>query len=156
MVSAWRIINFFAQRPFLKHNVLVKANAPVCHHDQLKCLEAKHSDHSQDGHNQHGSDRILHRLVHPINERQYYNVSCCLSLAGHIHNIISASSHIAKSHGTCIIVMLTPWGRDKMDAILQKAFSSAFSWMKMFEFQLRYHWSLFLKVQSTIFQHWFR
>ena len=42
---------------------------------------------------------------------------------------------------------LTHWGRDKMDAISQTTFSSAFSWMKMFEFQLKFHWSLFLKVQ---------
>ena len=48
------------------------------------------------------------------------------------------------------------WGRDKMDAISQTTFSSAFSWMKMFEFQLKFHWSLFLRVQLTIFQHWFR
>ena len=50
---------------------------------------------------------------------------------------------------------LTHWGRDKMDAILQTTFSTAFSWMKMFEFQLIFHWSLFLRVQLTIFQHWF-
>ena len=48
------------------------------------------------------------------------------------------------------------WGRDKMDAILQTPFWSAFSWMKMFEFRLKFHWSLFLRVQLTIFQHWFR
>ena len=41
---------------------------------------------------------------------------------------------------------LTHWGRDKMDAISQTTFSSAFSWMKMFEFQLEFHWSLFLRV----------
>ena len=46
--------------------------------------------------------------------------------------------------------LLTHWGRDKMDAISQTKFSSAFSWMKMFQFQLRYHWCLFLKVQLTI------
>ena len=28
--------------------------------------------------------------------------------------------------------------------------------MKMCEFHLRFHWSLFLRVQLTIFQHWFR
>ena len=28
--------------------------------------------------------------------------------------------------------------------------------MKMFEFRLKFHWSLFLRVQSTIFKHWFR
>ena len=34
--------------------------------------------------------------------------------------------------------------------------SNAFSWMKMCEFCLRFHWSLFLRVQLTIFHHWFR
>ena len=52
--------------------------------------------------------------------------------------------------------MLTHWVRDKMDAISQTTFSSAFSWMKIFEFRLKYHWSLFLKLQLTTFQHWFR
>ena len=28
-------------------------------------------------------------------------------------------------------------------------------WMKMLEFRLNFHWSLFLRVQLTIFQHWF-
>ena len=51
---------------------------------------------------------------------------------------------------------LTHWGRDKIDAIMQTTLSSAFSWMKMHEFRLRFHWNLFLRVQSTIFQHWFR
>ena len=52
--------------------------------------------------------------------------------------------------------MLTHWGRDKMAAIFQTTFSNAFSWMKMFEFRLKFHWSLFLWFQLTIFQHWFR
>ena len=52
--------------------------------------------------------------------------------------------------------VLTHWGRDKMDAILQTTFWNAFSSMKMFEFQLKFHWNLFPRVQLTIFQHWFR
>ena len=52
--------------------------------------------------------------------------------------------------------VLTHWGRDKMDAILQTTLSNAFSWMKMLEFRLKFHWHLFLRVQFTIFQHWFR
>ena len=51
---------------------------------------------------------------------------------------------------------LTHWGRDKMAAISQTTLSIAFSWMKMLEFRLIFHWSLFLSVQLTIFQHWFR
>ena len=34
--------------------------------------------------------------------------------------------------------------------------SSAFSWIKIFEFRLKFHWSLFLRVQLTIIQHCFR
>ena len=44
----------------------------------------------------------------------------------------------------------------QMDAISQTTFSNAFSWMKMFEFRLKFHWSLFPRVKLTIFQHWFR
>ena len=51
---------------------------------------------------------------------------------------------------------LTHWGRDKKAAILQTTLSNAFSWMKMLEFQLKFHWSLAPRVQLTIFQHWFR
>ena len=51
---------------------------------------------------------------------------------------------------------LTHWGRDKMAAISERTFSNAFSWMKMYEFQLKFHQSLFLRVQLTIFHHWFR
>ena len=35
--------------------------------------------------------------------------------------------------------VLTHWGRDKMDAISQTTFSSAFSWMKIFEFRWKFH-----------------
>ena len=51
---------------------------------------------------------------------------------------------------------LTHWGRDKMTAVYQTTFSNAFSWMKIGEFRLRFHWSLFLWFQLTISQHWFR
>ena len=51
---------------------------------------------------------------------------------------------------------LTHWGRDKMASISQTTFSNAFTWMKMYELRLKIHWSLFLRVHLTIFQHWFR
>ena len=51
---------------------------------------------------------------------------------------------------------LTHRGRNKMTAIFQMTFSNAFSWMKIYELQLNFHWSLILSVQSTIFHHWFR
>ena len=53
-------------------------------------------------------------------------------------------------------IELTQLPLDKMAAILQTIFSGAFSWMKSFVFWLKFHQSLFLRVQLTIFQHWFR
>ena len=44
----------------------------------------------------------------------------------------------------------------KMAAISQTTFSNAFSEMKMYEFRLRFHLSLFLRLELTIYQHWFR
>ena len=51
---------------------------------------------------------------------------------------------------------LTHSSHDKMAAISQMTFSNAFSWMKMCEFRLTFHWSLFLRVKLTKFHHWFR
>ena len=59
----------------------------------------------------------------------------------------------AKRRPFCLgLNVLTHWGRDKMAAIFQ----TTFSWMKIYEFRSKFHWSLFLRVQLTIFQHWFR
>ena len=43
-----------------------------------------------------------------------------------------------------------------MAAVSQTTFSNAFSWMKMYQFWLKFHWSMFLRIQLTIFQYWFR
>ena len=61
-----------------------------------------------------------------------------------------------RNHHTGEHHSLTHWGRDKMAAFSQTAFSNAFSSMKIFEFWLQFHRSLFPRVQLTIFQHWFR
>ena len=45
---------------------------------------------------------------------------------------------------------------DKLAAISQTTFSNAFSWMKIFEFQIKFHWNTFLGVWSIICQYWFR
>ena len=45
-------------------------------------------------------------------------------------------SQIRKSY-----CLLSHWGRAKSPAILQTAFSNAFSWMKMYQFRLTFHWS---------------
>ena len=46
--------------------------------------------------------------------------------------------------------------RPRQKDISQTTSSSAFSSMKMFEFRSNFQRSLFLRVQLTIFQHWFR
>ena len=56
----------------------------------------------------------------------------------------------------CSFVWLTHWGRDKMTAISQTNFSNAFSSTKNFVFWFEFHWNLFLRVQLTKSQHWFR
>ena len=55
-----------------------------------------------------------------------------------------------------VIGCLTYLPLDKMFAISQTIFSSAFYLMKMFEFRSNFHWSLFLGVQLIITQHSFR
>ena len=52
--------------------------------------------------------------------------------------------------------VLTHWSLDKRAAIFQTAFWNGFSSMKMYEYRLKFHWSLFLCVKLTIFRHWFR
>ena len=51
--------------------------------------------------------------------------------------------------------LLTHRGRDKMAAISQTTYSIAFL-MKMYQVRLRFHWSLFIRIQLRIFQLWFR
>ena len=45
------------------------------------------------------------------------------------------------------MVVLTHWGQDKIAANFLTTFSNAFSWMKTYNFRLRFHWSLFPMVQ---------
>ena len=53
-------------------------------------------------------------------------------------------------------LLLTHWGRDKMDAISQMTYSNAFCWMKSSEFRISFHLSVFIRIQLTITQLWFR
>ena len=62
--------------------------------------------------------------------------------------------HVWRHNLTCIIS--THWGRDKMAAIFQTAFSNASFLIKINKFRLRTQWSLCPRVQSKILQHWFR
>ena len=79
--------------------------------------------------------------------RAVFHNSCTMGCCPHMPYILAYDG---------AIVDLTHWGQDKMAAIFQTTFSNAFSWMKMYKFWLRFHWSLFPRVPLTIFQHWFR
>ena len=75
------------------------------------------------------------------------HMCCALFCCGHISLLVDLFD---------LPIFLTHWGQDKMAAIFQTTFSNGFPWMKMHEFRLTFHWSLFLGVQLTIIQHWFR
>ena len=108
-------------------------------------------------------------LVFPcIEDRKIIYVLCRVVLTCPTDNKLAALVQIMACHRTVWHstlthrytspdpTVLTHWGRDKMDAISQTTLSNAISWKKMLEFRLRFHWSLFLRVQLTIIQHWFR
>ena len=71
-----------------------------------------------------------------------------------IHKQIYLKISSAKCQPFCQGIFSSPV--DKMAAVSKTIFSVAFSWMKRFVFWLKFHWSLFLRVQITIFHHWFR
>ena len=66
--------------------------------------------------------------------------------------VLLVTKNVMPRHG----MTLTYWGRDKINNISQTTFSNVFSSIKMLEFRLKFYWSLFPRVQLTIFQHWFR
>ena len=59
-------------------------------------------------------------------------------------------------HDVIIAHILTHLLLDKMATFSQTIFSDSFLWMQNFMFWLKLQWSLFLRVQLAIRQHWFR
>ena len=77
-----------------------------------------------------------------------------------VNKALPSAARSSRSHWqsvrSLIWLVKIHWGRYKMAAIFQTAFSNAFLWMKMYKFWLIFHWGLFPRVHLTIFQHWFR
>ena len=48
-----------------------------------------------------------------------------------------------------LLCVLKHWDRDKMVDISQTTFPNAFSWMKIYEFRLIFHWNLILRFKLT-------
>ena len=85
----------------------------------------------------------------PANERWRYNVTS--SPIGWAHTQKDPCTGDKLIGRVCspmgVVRNWTHWGRDEIDAILQTPFSNEFSWMKMFWFRLKFHWSLFPMIQ---------
>ena len=64
----------------------------------------------------------------------------------------SGTTGSGKVHNSCYHIE----AETKWPSFFQTTFSNGFSWLKMYEFRLTFHWSLFPGVQLTIIQHWFR
>ena len=85
-----------------------------------------------------------------VNDSPYYR-----ELAGHKPRISPdrltgyTGTHFIDKHCTPLI----HWGQDKMAAISQTTFSSAFSKVKLFDLRLKFHWSLFPRIQLTLSPH---
>ena len=66
---------------------------------------------------------------------------------------LNMDEYITRIHQEAILTHLL---LDKMAAIPQTIYLDAFSWIKSFVFRLKFHWSLFLRIQVTITQNWFK
>ena len=90
---------------------------------------------------------MLQRLPPEITYQYYNQDGACLVEPGRVPTLAirrESRARVASSYLEWKKKVLTHWCRDKMVAISQTTFSSAFSWMKMYEFRLGFHWSLFL------------
>ena len=69
-------------------------------------------------------------------------------------NWVSLPQNIVQKQGR----NLTPFNtlKPRQNGRFQVSCSDAFTWLKIYEFRLKCHWSLFLWAQLTIFQHWLR
>ena len=109
----------------------------------------------------------ISKLLHPISSRidldEFYEIHGCYCLPNLYWYI---TVYVSECHK---IGHFSKWQRyktthnivphsppDKMAAISQTTFLSAFSWMKFSAFWLKFQWSLFLRVQLTITRYWFR
>ena len=77
----------------------------------------------------------------------YINISCkCdTNRAGHFTLDAYASRPVACYHYSLHLASsVTHWDRDKMAIIFQTIFWDGFSWMKMYEYRLKFHSNLFV------------
>ena len=102
-----------------------------------------------------GSVRCDNNWWSYMNKQNYKNskISCLfLTFSAIIPGVYLHQCCISNSYTITVKLqtLLTHWGQNKMAAIYQTTFSNPFFWIKMFEYWLRFHWSLFLRVQLAI------
>ena len=92
--------------------------------------------------------------LHWSHKRQTYDMSTLVQkVAGHQFVVDpDLQHHIAQ----LVHNELTHWGRDTMAFNFQTTISNAFSWMKISNFRLKFHYKLFQVAQLATFQHWYR
>ena len=90
--------------------------------------------------------------------RSYGAEKLCVNIFAVAWNRTCGSTiHVLHQSGIGFLYeLLTHWGREKMAATSQTTIFNAFFWMKMIEFPLIFHWSLFPRVQLKRYQRWFR
>ena len=93
-------------------------------------------------------------LVSPTGDSREYMVCCNKCLETDTGGY--GGQEILMGAWHCGMHDLTHIPLDKMPTISQTTFSNAFSWTKSFVFWFEFQWSLFLRVQSTMSQHWSR
>ena len=98
-----------------------------------------------------------------VSKRDPWNIQQWFNPVGNKHQWKSSHKtiHVLQNVWQTVFIYskpmaLTHWGREKMAAVSQTTLLNAFSWINMFEFRLKFQWSLFLRFQLTIFQHRFR
>ena len=101
-------------------------------------------------------DGRLVRPILPYSWACYYDSMCRISLEyGLGYRLLITPHYMGHSPGTfslCIAFQwrLTHWGWDKMAAIFQTIYWKAFSWMKMYKFQLIFQWSFLMGPMNNI------
>ena len=92
--------------------------------------------------------RISHcNIAYPSSYPGYISLWCCYVLDFLRVSVVSYNCNNTLSPINSL--------RPKQIAAILKTFFHAFSWTKMFEMRLRFHWILFRLVPLRIHQHWF-
>ena len=105
-------------------------------------LESNFTDSAPDITSKFASEYLFFSHMAGANELSY----SVIPMAGHVVGISFLSSLI------WLCSVLTHWGRDKMDTILQTTCSSAFFLMKMFEFRMKFVPKGSINNNPTLFQ----